>query len=186
MTAGQLNRAGWLAVLGAVLTVPQFVFSLVVAVGSPRGAALLADRVVGSLIVAISLYLLICLRRLLNSRFSFHDTDNLITAMIWTSAGGWLLSVLAPPDRFTALDAIALLVGIALAVLTVVFGIKLLRLSEDLYGLLKPFAYTLIAAAVLAATVILLPVGVLVDVANNVILAMVFFRAAGQPSPGSP
>jgi hypothetical protein len=60
------------------------------------------------------------------------------------------------------------------------FATRLLRLSGNLYGLLKPFSYTQILCGICFIMVILLPVGVIADAVADVILGVIFFRAAEQ------
>jgi hypothetical protein len=76
------------------------------------------------------------------------------------------------------------LCGVVTGILSIVFAVKLLRLQDDLFGLLKPYAYATMASAVCLATVILAPVGMLVDAAATVMLGVIFLRAArGLPAP---
>lgn len=58
---------------------------------------------------------------------------------------------------------------------------RLLRLSGNLYGLLKPFSYTQIVSGICFITVFLSPVGIIAGAAADVILGVIFFRAGEQP-----
>ena len=57
---------------------------------------------------------------------------------------------------------------------------KLLKLKDDLFGLLKPYAYTTLAAAICGATIILMPIGLIIQLAALVIQGMIFLRAKEQ------
>jgi hypothetical protein len=61
------------------------------------------------------------------------------------------------------------------------FATRLLRLSGNLYGLLKPFSYTQIVSGMCLITVFLLPVGIIAGAVADVILGVIFFRAAEVP-----
>ena len=85
-----------------------------------------------------------------------------------------------------ALVAIAFfaVVGLPLAILSIIFAVKLLRLEDNLYGLLKPYAYTTIVASALFATFLLAFLGFFLDAACSVMLGLIFLRAArGLPRP---
>ena len=85
---------------------------------------------------------------------------------------------LLPLFAAVATLGLIILIGIPLSVVGIVFAVRLLRLQDDLCGLLKPFAYTTIAACICYVTVILAPIGGLVDAAATVILGLIFFKAA--------
>jgi hypothetical protein len=70
---------------------------------------------------------------------------------------------------------------IIFGILSIMFATRLLRLSANLYGLLKAFCYTQIVCGICFITVFLLPVGIIVGAVADVILGVIFFRAAEQP-----
>jgi hypothetical protein len=61
------------------------------------------------------------------------------------------------------------------------FATRLLRLPGNLYGLLKPFCYITIVSGICFITVLLSPVGIIAGAVADVILGVIFFRAAEQP-----
>ena len=63
----------------------------------------------------------------------------------------------------------------------IMFGVKLLQLSNDLKGLHKPYCYLNIITGICLATVVLLPVGILASAITDVMLGTIFFQAAKQP-----
>jgi len=70
-----------------------------------------------------------------------------------------------------------MLVAIIGGVIHILFGIRILHLPEDLFGLLKPFSYLSIAIGICSVTFILLPLGLIIEAVSYVILGMIFFRA---------
>jgi hypothetical protein len=191
--------AGWLAIAAAILTLPTLLFGLL---AQPRPPILrlmvFAWVPLAVLQTTFALYALWRFRRLLNERHGFHDVDGLIAALIIGTGimalagfavkiGGTFL-VPAPPapaGLLFALVGIGLMVavGLPLALIGIVFSVRLLRLQDDLHGLLRPFAITNMVASALLATIILAPVALLVDAVCNVILGVIFLRSAGRPAP---
>jgi hypothetical protein len=124
-------------------------------------------------------------RKLLNERYDFHQTDSVIMILIYTNVfffflgmGEVLFDIIGADT--TALSLISICAFIPFGIVTVVFGVLLLRLKDDLYGLLKPFAYTTIASGALGATIILAVFGLLAALVALVIQGMVFLRAKEQ------
>ena len=70
------------------------------------------------------------------------------------------------------------LLGLPLAILSIVFAVRLLRLRDSLFGLLKPYAYLTIVASALLATFLLAFLGLFFDAACSVLLGLIFLRSA--------
>ena len=66
---------------------------------------------------------------------------------------------------------------ITFGLLTITFGVVLLKLRDDLYGLLRPYVFATIGSGVCGATLILAPVGKLAAAVAYVTLGMIFLRA---------
>jgi hypothetical protein len=135
--------------------------------------------------VLLFIYILSTLRRLLNSRFRFYDVDVVVSLLI---ALGIILTVaqMLPVFRADAAGAAVLEVASALAFSAlgigyIVLGVRLRRLSGNPFGLLKPYAYTLLAFGVCAASIVLSPVAMVVGAVSDVILGLIFLRAARLP-----
>jgi len=120
--------------------------------------------------------------KLLNSRFRFYGADILLSMLIWNylflEAAGMLRWL---PGQEVPLTYMINLLRIVFGVLSIVLGVKLLKLKYDLYGLAKPFSYGLIVTGVAHATVILLPVAMYAGIFVDILLANIFFRAAKNP-----
>ncbi len=65
-----------------------------------------------------------------------------------------------------------------MGIMSIVYGIKLLNFDQELYGFRKLYAGISIATGVCYATVLLIPLGLLVGIASNIFLAIIFFREA--------
>lgn len=188
----------WMAVIAAALTLPMVVLGLILEIAARKNSGLAAAMLLPYLGVAAAqtvcgLYALGRLKTLLNERHRFHEVDALIVMIIILSC---LLTLVGMGSQI-ALIALGLssvgkifflipilTLGITLAAISIVFAAKLLRLESDLGGLLKPFVYINIAGAICIATIILAPLGLVLDAVSNILLAMIFFRQGGpQAAP---
>jgi len=188
---------GWAAITAAVLALPMIIVGMIIEISmhtKPALAAtlLLPDVLLTAVWVTCGLYALARFRSFLNQRYDFHEVDGLIVAILIGSALLTIVSMvgriavvllgLGPKGAVPFIVAIVA-IGVPLSVLSIVFAVKLLRLEADLGGLKKAFAYTTIAAAVCFATLILAPLGMVIDAASNVLLGMVFLRRESSPAP---
>jgi hypothetical protein len=171
--------AGWLAITGAVILVPEIGLSLLLdkISGTYPGAKAIITwlNIVG---LAISVYILYMFRSLLNERYNFHGTDTLIMILIGTNVLFAVIGLLGLiPELTVVMSVLVLVLFVPFGVVNIVFAVKLLKLQDDLFGLLKPFAYTTIAAGICGASVILMPLGMLAATAALIMQGMIFLRA---------
>jgi hypothetical protein len=198
----QYEIVGWLSITSAVLIFPSMALGIILEVS--RKPVILIFLVPYVLLFGISmglsLYALYRFKGLLNDRYQFHDVDNIITAIVilgcvmgLVAIGGKVVGTFA---KINVEDPVALLpmvlvavmffavVGLPLCILSIIFAVKLLRLRDNLYGLLKPYAYTTIVASAFFATFLLAFLGFFLDAACSVMLGLIFLRAArGLPRP---
>ena len=186
---------GWMAIAAAVLTPPMIVVGIILDVVLRKNPAVAVGLLVPYIAIAavqafLALYAFGSFKTLLNQRHGFHEVDTLIVAIIigaclltLVGIGARASAVLLGVSTGLALVFIGVIVsfGIPLAILSIVFAVRLLRLESDLGGLLRPYAYASIAAAVCFATVVLAPLGLLVQVATNVMLGMILLRQPSVP-----
>jgi hypothetical protein len=189
---------GWTAIAAAALTLPMLVLGLILDIAARKSPGIASVVLLPYLFVASAqaicgLYALGRLKTFLNERHAFHDVDSIIIVIIIAGCAMTLAALTARValvavglDKAGEIYFTALLVtaGITMAILGLIFAVKLLRLESDLGGLLKPFIYTNIAASVCFATLLLAPLGLLLDAASNVLLGMIFLRSAdGSVAP---
>lgn len=126
------------------------------------------------LFVAIVLYL----KRLLNSHFNFHNTDRNIALMIIASIVTGVLSsaALCYPPLKEPIGTVVIVILVALGIVQVQFGFKLLKLPNDLGGMLKPFCYANMATGILLASVVLIPLSILASAISDLMLGTIFFN----------
>lgn len=131
-------------------------------------AFLLPYLLVAGLQAVCGLYAFGRLKTYLNDRHNFHDVDGLIVAIVIAACVMTLFGmstrialIIFGLEKLLAVLFVVVLVtiGIPLAVVGIIFAVRLLRLESDQTGLMRPFAYVNIAASICFATFILAPVG---------------------------
>ena len=193
MHTSRYKTAGWLSIFVAIIFVPKFVFSLILGIiahefHSP--GLYLLDALLTIPLTAAFVYLLITIRFLLNERYDFHDVDKLITINYWCLIITGFISIVddilktvgISGQHLTTPDIILLVtffsVFYVMGVVSIIYGIRLLRLKGDLFGMLKVYVYTTIAGGVCLVSIILLPLSLIVAVATYILEGMIFLRAA--------
>jgi hypothetical protein len=175
--------AGWLSIASAILIIPEISLAVFIGFLSPKLEVLLAPlRVVN---VVISIFILYMFRKLLNERFDFHRADVLIHVLIAVNIVFFFLGMI---DIFAGLlgagkgfeigfSIVAMVLFVVFCIIHIIYGIVLLRLEDDLFGLLKPYAMLIIVSGALGVTVILIPFALLAAIAHMIVLGMIFLRA---------
>ena len=182
MTRRHLVTSGWLAMTSAVLTIPWFFLTVVFA---DRGEALFIFAQGGMLTfgTVLLVYLLITFRRLLHENYAFHAADAVIAFLVGINIAAAAVGLfeLAVPSRENASEIISIVLVVAIGIMQIMFGVKLLRLSDDLKGLHKPYCYLNIITGFCLATVVLLPAGIVASAVTDIMLGTIFFQSAKQP-----
>jgi len=179
ITKGQLNLAGWFSILNAVITIPVMMISLGLHDESGTDTKMI-EMVLTIISLGFLIYILWTLRDLLNIRYRFYDVDTLITILIWGNGTLTALSILSlwSPEWERAFGILSMITLIPFGILAIAFAIRLLRLTDHLSNLLKPFCYIQIGSGVCYITIILLPLGIIVGVVADVVLGIIFFKEA--------
>ncbi|NIM00204.1 MAG: hypothetical protein GTN89_04790 [Acidobacteria bacterium] len=198
----QYEIVGWMSITAAILLFPSIVLGMVLEVSRKPGVVvfLLPYVLLFGTSMGLSLYVLYRFKRLLNDRYQFHDVDNIVTAILILGgvmgvvgigikiAGTFLKINVDDPIKLLPMALMAVgilgLIGLPLAILSIIFAVRLLRLKDSLFGLLKPYAYLTIVASALFATFLLAFLGFFLDAACSVLLGLIFLRSArGVPHP---
>jgi hypothetical protein len=179
MTGSSLRRAGWLAMISAVLTLPLFWFSL-----QNQGSTDLSLKVVDAIIQVLGaclfVVLSVVLRRFLGRRFAFHAADRVIGLMIISNLAIGVFSLAATfvPGMQQAMAAVIIGAAFALGVLQLRFGYLLLALPDDLGGMCRPYAYLNMAVGACLASIVLAPLAIVLSAIADVMLGTIFLQAA--------
>jgi hypothetical protein len=193
--------AGWLAIIAGILMLPLGASALLGSQNSPIGrffqlmSTFLQIVQSGCLIYALGRF-----RSLLHDNFQFHNVDGLITGLIILNAAmagvelfarvvftffvheakGFEQIMSSPPSLIYW--GSSFLVAIAVGIVWLILAIQILRLQDDLRGMLRPFAITSIVAHALCLTLILAPLGVLLLPVAFIMFGMIFLRMANPPA----
>ncbi len=179
MTRKHLTVAGWLAMANAALTVPWVVLTFFIA-GKGGSLAKVGEGLFLVVGTVLYVYLLVTLRRLLHEKFVFYEADTVIMLLIKANIISATVVVLASafPGLEDSLAMFGIIMVVGLGILQTIFGIRLLRLIDDLKGLHKPYCYLNILTGFCTAMIVLLPVGILTGAVADVMLGTIFFQAA--------
>ena len=86
------------------------------------------------------------------------------------------ISLYSFPAFKESLGYALIVVLVLLGIVQIEFGYKLLRLPNDLGGMLKPFCYANLATGILLATVVLVPLSIPVSALSDLMLGTIFFN----------
>jgi len=182
ITKEQLNLAGWLSITNALFAIPSIAMSWFL--DSMDGIGPVISQAILTIVsLGLFLYIISYLRKLLNIRFQFHGVDIYISLLIWGNVALAALSLFSLGSKGLewVMNVLSVAAFIFFGILSIIFATRLLRLPGNLYGLLKPFSYAQIVCGICFITVFLSPVGVIAGSVADVILGVIFFRAAEQP-----
>jgi len=188
-----LNLAGSFSIAAAVLSIPLVMVQVISE--SPEGQSavfLILQSIFNAAYVAISVYVLIIFKRLLNQKANFYDVDRYIEFIIWVNIASAALHIITLPfkEAQETMGTVFLILLVLIGIIMVLFGLKLLKCADDLYGYLKTYSYLTIASGIMIAIFILALFGIIISLISDVILALIFFKSAklykeqGSLSPG--
>jgi hypothetical protein len=186
MTRKHLTVAGWLAMANAALTVPWVVLTFII-VGKEGRMVKVAENLFLVVGTGLYVYLLVTLRRFLAEKCAFHEADTIVMLLITANVVSVTVGVLgsAFPGLEDSLTNLGIIMVVVLGILQAIFGAKLLRVTDDLKGLHKPYCYLNILTGASTAMIVLLSIGVLSGAIADVMLGTIFFQAAADVEPAA-
>ena len=179
MSYKSLVAAGWIAMLSAFIALPLVYFTFKL-----ESSADLTSLTIQALLQVFGAVLFVVITRymkkLLNVQFAFHDTNKQIDLMIMANVVAAVLvlvGLFSPPLKET-LSIAAMVVVVFQGIIQIQFGYKLLKLENNLGGMLKPFCYANMLTGICVASVVLIIVGVVVSAISDLMLGTIFFNVA--------
>lgn len=177
LTSRTLKLAGLLAMASAFLTLPLvYLSSLLESSGTANAPAIrTVIQVAGSVLFAL---IVLYLKKFLNSRCNFHDTDRSIVLLLITSIVTGVLSIgaLYHLPLKEPIGSVVMVLLVVQGIVQLQFGYKLRKLPDDLGGLRKPFCYANMATGVLLASVVFMALSILVSAISDLMLGTIFFH----------
>ena len=196
MSMNRFAIAGWLAIAGAIMTLPLMATGLIMDIAFQKSAYM--NPVFATLYlafyvlqVAFVLYAFYRFKVFLNEELAFRKTDALILVLI---AGMVVMSTIGLIGRIVTwagatqsvqgmFVASLFTVGVPLGILTVIFGVKLLDLGDTGNRLFKPYAWLNIAGGVCFATFLMAPFGMLIAAVGDVLLGLILLGRGHAAEP---
>lgn len=180
----QFKTAGWCAIFAMLFAIPLWIIGFLYLNLRPLLFIYIPLVVAGNV---FWVYVLVQFKRLLNERYDFHSLNAIIIAQIVINLTLCVEDILVKiimgvftPVAFLGILQLGffVLAYFLLGILGIVAGIRLLEIREDPSRLLRTLAIITIVSSFCFVSIILLPIGYLIGLANSVILAIIFFRAA--------
>ena len=177
MTSRLLKIAGCLAMLSAFLTLPLVYVSYKL-----ENKADLTTIIVQTVITlsgaVLFTFIVLYLMKFIHAFFKFHRVDRNLMLLIVANIVVAVLTLVA--IYFTQLkesiEYAVLTVVVAQGIVQIQLGYKLLKLPNDLGGMLKPFCYANIATGVLMASIFLIPLGIVASAVSDLMLGTIFLN----------
>jgi len=175
-----MRIAGLLAMASAFLTLPLVYLSFRLE-GMHNSFGDMIQTFIQAVGTLLFLAIILCLKRLLNAVFNFHDTDRNMDLMVIASVVTGVLSIgmFSFPVLKESLQSAVIVILVALGIVQAQFGYRLLKLPNDLGGLLKPFCYANMATGIFMASVVLMPLSIIVSALSDLMLGTIFFNLSG-------
>ena len=184
----ELKTAGRVALVGAALAF----FALGAPVFEVGPDTIWAARAIGALTVVVGVYALLAFRRLLVDRFADRSLDFYLYLTITLAIIAFLLGFvqLSKGRTLTIGDWLVILVPLVpVAIVNILLGRRVINLGHDLYGLKLHLGTLNVAMGVLVIVAMAATFGGIVwpavaflvaSLAADIVLAMIFFRAATE------
>lgn len=179
MESNRFAVAGWLSIILAILTLPGSFMHLMIDIKHinwviPFSAGL------DLMTVGLAIFVLLKVREWLNVTYDFHDLDTIIPMII---AGNIVVVPLTIAARvFGFGESMYYLIPIycvlaGLSILMIIFSARFLRIEGKMRGLKKPIAYIGIVIAVCFLTFILIPLGMVLGIAYNLLIGLALLQS---------
>lgn len=199
MSENKYELAGWLTIASLGLVVITTALGMVQSMLGVLTIVITPIYYTATLLLmGFSIFAVIWFRKLLNERYAFHEVDIIITLIIIGFIALNIISIYLRTlpmqeidDHMNKREALTLILpglialftlSIPMAIIGIVYGIRLLRLDDPLFGYLKPLAYTQIIGSALIMTLVLSPIGGLVLLASDVFQALILIQS-GRKEP---
>jgi len=183
MKAQSFKVAGWIASAAVALFIVEVIVTFVSEL--PAYSEIIPASLVAFILavhVAFASYATYCLRTFLNERYEFHGVDSLIPLLV-ISGIVFGLALICTKLFLGDTESMILMfsLGIPLGVISMLFGYRLLAVNSTISGYKKPFAYSHLIAPICFLSVVLAPIGLILLIVTETLLALIFFSSDKSP-----
>jgi hypothetical protein len=179
MEKNRFATAGLISIIMAIMTLPGSFMHLMIDIKHIRWVL---PYSVGLDFVSLGMgiYVLLKVREWLNVIYEFHDVDTIIPMIL---VGNVVIVPVTTAARiygfgesmFYLVPVYAVLAG--LSILMIIFSARFLRVEGRMRGLKKPIAYIGISIAVCFLTFILIPLGMVLGMAYNLLIGLALLQS---------
>ena len=178
--------AGEMAIVSAVITIPCVIAQLVLTYFDglvPK----ISSGIITLIMLGFFIYLITMFKKILNELFHYPNTNFYISALIGLGILNLPIEIMYYIyENVTPISTVLIVLNILFmvisGVLTLLFAFRLLDIPHELYGYRKSYCYALIITGASFAVVICFPIGYIASVVSDVLLGLIFFKAAEQIS----
>lgn len=181
------KAAGFLSFFNTVLSLPLIIFGLNDDLKMKAGLLFFIQLPLAVISIFITIYVILQLKRLLNERYDIRNMNSILTALILCNILFWGKSVIMAfmvlmfpdPDIILPLDGIlGIFIIMMAAIVGLILGVSLLRITDESSGLLWTYAKLSKSGSICILTVILIPIGMVIGLINNIVLGILLLQEA--------
>ena len=178
--------AGYCAITSSVLSLPMLAVHLICVTQIGPMAILVPANI--SLVVIITfcgLYAFYNFKCYLNEYYKFHDIDKYVMPLIIITIVGNMAGIFnstagALSQTYPFLKVLSMIVTLAIVItagiIGILFCVQLLKLPVSLHGMLRPYVYITIAAAICFMLFFLGPIGVILGAVTDFMLGLILLK----------
>ena len=183
MNNDRLTLASVLAFIHAVLS--RFFVSFTAEITQPAAGPFLIAALLAMVNLALFVFIFTTLKRLLGERYHFQEADSPIHTLIGFNILAVVI-ILLPVFGLghTLFSLVSKGLAVAGGLAWIWLAVKLLKLPAGRIKLLKPYTWLVAAVGVCFATIVLAPLGTLLNLAADILLGVIFIQETGRPEPG--
>ncbi len=181
------KTAGYLSFINAFLTLPMIIAANIALDKGSAGLWIFVLIPLSSISCVFTIYTFLQFKRLLGERYDIHNLGNVITALIVCAIiinvknpiTAILMVTVKNPGFVEVIDSImGLPFFLFIGILGVILGLRLLSINYESSGLMRIYAIMNLISSAFMVSVILILIGLLLSIPNNIILGILFLKEA--------
>lgn len=172
-----LSISSWLTIFFAVFVIPYAIFSILVVYKSDLA---IITQLVGILYTASYIFVMYVFKKYLNIKLKIFSLDKIIILLVATDIISTTISLLSLSKIFSsgANLVVSILMLFTLGALSIIYGIKVINLNNDLFGQNKIYGYLNIVTGFCLVSVIFIPIAILTMIASYIYFGIILDKAS--------